>query len=162
MTSAITFRKASRDDIPLILSFIKDLAEYEKLSHEVEATEEKLEATLFEQPLAGEVIFGSVMGEEVVMALFFHNFSTFLAKPGLYLEDLYVRENQRGKGYGKAMLIELARIAKSRGCGRFEWSVLDWNSPAIHFYESLGAKPMDGWTTYRLTGNALDALAAME
>jgi len=162
LTSAITFRKASRDDIPLILSFIKDLAEYEKLSHEVEATEEKLEATLFEQPLAGEVIFGSVMGEEVVMALFFHNFSTFLAKPGLYLEDLYVRENQRGKGYGKAMLIELARIAKSRGCGRFEWSVLDWNSPAIHFYESLGAKPMDGWTTYRLTGNALDALAAME
>lgn len=162
MTSAITFRKASRDDIPLILSFIKDLAEYEKLSHEVEATEEKLEATLFEQPLAGEVIFGSVMGEEVVMALFFHNYSTFLAKPGLYLEDLYVRENQRGKGYGKAMLIELARIAKSRGCGRFEWSVLDWNSPAIHFYESLGAKPMDGWTTYRLTGNALDALAAME
>lgn len=162
MTSAITFRKASRDDIPLILSFIKDLAEYEKLSHEVEATEEKLEATLFEQPLAGEVIFGSVMGEDVVMALFFHNYSTFLAKPGLYLEDLYVRENQRGKGYGKAMLVELARIAKSRGCGRFEWSVLDWNSPAIHFYESLGAKPMDGWTTYRLTGNALDALAAME
>lgn len=152
-------RPATRDDVGLILSFIKDLAEYEKLSHEVVATEEKLLESLFESRLAGEVVFGMADERPVAMALFFHNYSTFLAQPGLYLEDLFVRETERGKGYGQAMLIYLAKIACERGCGRFEWSVLDWNTPAIGFYEKLGAKPMDGWTVYRLTGDALSNLA---
>lgn len=162
MSSTFHIRAAKENDIPLILKFINDLAVYEKLEHEVEATEAKLKATLFEQRLAGEVVFGMEGDQPVAMALFFHNYSTFLAKPGLYLEDLFVPEAFRGRGYGKAMLIHLAKTARSRGCGRFEWSVLDWNTPAIGFYEKLGAKPMDGWTVYRVTGQALENLADLE
>ena len=159
MSGNLIIRPATREDTALILSFIKDLADYEKLAHEVVATEEKLAKTLFDSPLAGEVVFGMAGGTPVAMALFFHNYSTFLAQPGLYLEDLFVRKSERGKGYGQAMLVHLAKIACERGCGRFEWSVLDWNAPAIGFYEKLGARPMDGWTVYRLTGDALRDLA---
>lgn len=162
MSQHFHIRPANEEDIPLILQFIRELAEYEKLAHEVEATEAQLRETLFEKPLAGEVVLGMAANEAVAMALFFHNYSTFLARPGLYLEDLYVRESQRGRGFGRAMLIHLAKLARERGCGRFEWSVLDWNTPAIGFYQKLGAKPMDGWTVYRVSGDALVNLAQME
>lgn len=151
-------RYAERKDIPLILEFIRGLAEYEKLLDEVVATEELLEEWLFDKEKA-EVIFGVVDGEEVGFALFFHNFSTFLGRAGIYLEDLFVKPEFRGNGYGKGLLKELARIAVERGCGRLEWWCLDWNKPSIDFYLSLGAVPMDEWTTYRITGDTLKKMA---
>lgn len=150
-------RYAERKDVPLILQFIRELAEYEKLLDEVVATEELLEEWLFDKEKA-EVIIGMADGKEVGFALFFHNFSTFLGRAGIYLEDLYVRPECRGNGYGKALLKELARIAVERGCGRLEWWCLDWNKPSIDFYLSLGAEPMDEWTTYRITGDTLKKL----
>ena len=137
----VTFRKAVREDVPLILEFIKGLAEYEKMSDEVVATEEILDEWLFDKEKA-EVIFAIAEGEEVGFALFFHNFSTFLGRAGIYLEDLFVKPKYRGNGYGKAILKRLAQIAVERGCGRLEWSCLDWNQPSIDFYLSLGATPM--------------------
>lgn len=158
--TGLEIRPATEDDVPLILSFIGELAEYEKLSHEVVATEETLRQSLFGERRVAEVLLGHVGGEPAAFALFFHNFSTFLGRPGIYLEDLFVRPRFRGSGFGKAMLTHLARLAVERGCGRLEWWVLDWNEPAIRFYEKLGAEPMDEWTVYRLTGGALDKLAA--
>ena len=155
--SNISFRPALPEDCPLILSFIKALAEYEKLSDQVVATEELLKEWIFEKGKA-EVIFPVVDGEEVGFALFFHNFSTFLGRAGIYLEDLFIKPEYRGKGYGKATLQQLGRIALERGCGRLEWACLDWNRPSIDFYLSLGAKPMDEWTVYRLAGDSLRGL----
>ncbi len=154
----LTFRYATQEDTGLILSFIRALAEYEKLSDQVVATEELLQEWIFEQRKA-EVIFALEDGQEVGFALFFHNFSTFLGRAGLYLEDLLVRPEHRGKGYGKALLKRLAQIARERGCGRLEWSCLDWNRPSIDFYLSLGAVPMDEWTVYRVAGETLEELA---
>ncbi len=153
----ITFRHAERKDCALILRFIRELAEYEKLSNEVVATEALLEEWLFDKEKA-EVIFCLCNGHEAGFALFFHNFSTFLGRSGIYLEDLYVAPEYRGRGCGKALLRELARITRERGCGRLDWCCLDWNRPSIDFYLSLGAVPMEGWTTYRLTGEALERL----
>jgi GNAT superfamily N-acetyltransferase len=152
-------RKATVADVPLILTFIRALADYEKLLHEVAATEEMLRETLFGNRKVAEVVIGSLDGEPVSFALFFHNFSTFLGKPGLYLEDLFVKPEVRGKGIGKVMLAYLAKLAKDRDCGRLEWWVLDWNEPAIGFYRSIGAIPMDEWTVQRVTGDALTELA---
>ena len=152
------FRFATRQDVPLILQFIKELADYEKLLDEVVATEELLERWIFDKQKA-EVIFALEDGREVGFALFFHNFSTFLGRAGIYLEDLYVREEYRHKGYGKGLLKKLAQIAKEHGCGRLEWWCLDWNKPSIDFYLSLGAQPMDEWTVYRFAGESLDKLA---
>lgn len=154
----ITFRRAAEPDLPLILGFIRELAEYEHMSGEVVATEELLRDWLFERR-AAEVIFAVAEGREVGFALFFGNFSTFLGRGGIYLEDLFVKEQYRGRGYGRALLRELARIALSRGCGRLEWACLDWNRPSIYFYLSLDAEPMDEWTTYRLSGKTLEAMA---
>ena len=143
------------------MSFIKELAEYEKLSSEVIATEEILTESLFgERSSSAEVVIGYYKKKPVAFALFFHNFSTFLGKPGLYLEDLFVNPEMRGKGIGKVLISYLACLAKERGCGRFEWWVLDWNKPAIQFYQSIGARPMDEWTVQRVDGEALDQLAA--
>lgn len=142
----------------MILQFIRDLAEYEKMLDEVTATEDDLQDWIFEQKKA-EVIFVVADGVEVGFALFFHNFSTFLGKGGIYLEDLFVKPQYRGFGYGKAILEKLAQIAVERGCGRLEWWCLDWNKPSIDFYLSLGAKPMDDWTVYRVAGDALNNLA---
>ncbi|MGH8398913.1 MAG: GNAT family N-acetyltransferase [Gammaproteobacteria bacterium] len=144
----------------LILGFIRELAEYEKLAHEVVATESDIEAQLFGAHPRAECIIAEYDKRAVGFALFFHNFSTFLGKPGLYLEDLYVKPEFRGKGFGRKMLASLARLAVQRGCGRFEWAVLDWNKPAIRFYESLGAKIIDEWKINRMTGEALIKLAA--
>ncbi|CAN5311041.1 GNAT family N-acetyltransferase [soil metagenome] len=155
----IGIRVATGRDVPLILSFIRELAEYERLSHEVVATEEVLRASLFGERPAAEVVIGDYGDEPAGFALFFHNFSTFLGRPGIHLEDLYVTPGLRGRGIGRAMLAYLARLAKERGCGRLEWSVLDWNEPAIKLYKSIGAIPMDDWTAYRVTGEALDGLA---
>ena len=152
-------RDATPSDVPLILEFIRGLAHYEKLAHEVVATEEQLRATLFERRYA-EVIIGEEEGVAVAFALFFHNYSTFLARPGVYLEDLFVVPEARGRGYGKAMLQRLAQIAVERQCGRLEWWVLDWNEDAIAFYKKLGAIPMDEWTVFRVTGEALRELAS--
>ncbi|MGH9801374.1 MAG: GNAT family N-acetyltransferase [Blastocatellia bacterium] len=152
-------RQATEADVPLILQFIRGLAEYEKLSHEVVADEATLRRTLFGERRVAEVVIGYDNDRAVCFALFFHNFSTFLGKPGIYLEDLFVNPDQRGKGFGKAMLVYLAKLAVERECGRLEWSVLDWNEPAINFYKSLGAKPMDEWTMFRVTGDALTQLA---
>lgn len=152
------FRFASETDTKLILEFVKALADYEKLSDMVVATEETLNEWIFDKQKA-EVIFFLEDGKEVGFALFFYNFSTFLGRAGLYLEDLFVLPEYRGKGYGKKLLKELAHIAVERGCGRLEWACLDWNEPSIGFYLSLNAKPMDEWTTYRLTGDALQRLA---
>ena len=152
------FRFAERRDTALILQFIKDLAEYEKMADLVVATPEMLEEEIFEKRKA-EVLFVMENGREVGFALFFHNFSTFLGRAGLYLEDLFVLPEFRGKGYGKATLKKLAQIAVERGCGRFEWWCLDWNRPSIDFYLSLGAEPMDEWTTYRVAGEKLLKLA---
>lgn len=154
----LTFRKAEEADVKLILKFIKDLAEYEKLLHEVVATEELLKEWLFEKNKA-EVIFPVADGKEVGFALFFHNFSTFLGRAGIYLEDLYINPEYRGLGYGKATLQELARIAVERGCGRLEWWCLDWNKPSIDFYLSLGAEPMEDWTVFRISGSTLNKLS---
>lgn len=155
--SDIIFRPALPEDCPLILSFIKALAEYEKMSDQVVATEELLKEWIFEKGKA-EVIFPVVEGEEVGFALFFHNFSTFLGRAGIYLEDLFIKPEYRGKGYGKATLQQLGRIALERGCGRLEWACLDWNRPSIDFYLSLDAMPMDEWTVYRLAGDSLRGL----
>lgn len=145
--------------MPLILECIRGLAEYERLPHECVATEARLEATLFGDRPAAEVLLAHRDGQPAGFALFFHNYSTFLARPGIYLEDLFVRPEHRGAGVGKLLLGELARLAVARGCGRLEWSVLDWNADAIGFYRRLGAVPMDDWTVFRLTGEALDDLA---
>ena len=152
------FRFAQEKDTALILYFIKELAKYEKMLDDVVATEEILKEWIFEKGKA-EVIFALEDGKEVGFALFFHNFSTFLGRSGLYLEDLFVKPEFRGKGYGKALLKKLAQIAVERGCGRFEWSCLDWNKPSIDVYLSLGAQPMEDWTVYRLTGEALARMA---
>ena len=158
MDGKLTFRNAERKDAGLILRFIKELADYEKMLDEVVADEETLETWIFDKQKA-EVIFALEDGKEVGFALFFHNFSTFLGRAGIYLEDLYVRPEFRGKGYGKAILKKLASIAVERGCGRLEWWCLDWNKPSIDFYLSLGAEPMSDWTVYRITGNTLKELA---
>ena len=150
----LTFRYATEDDCALILHFIKSLAEYEKMSDQVVATEELLKEWIFEKGKA-EVIFACEGDKEVGFALFFHNFSTFLGRAGIYLEDLFVLPEYRGKGYGKGLLRRLAQITIERGCGRLEWACLDWNQPSIDFYQSLGATQMDEWTTYRLTGETL-------
>ena len=154
-------RPAVRDDAALIFSFIRALAEYERLADEVVATEESLRESLFGERRGAEVLIGEWQGKPVAFALFFHNYSTFLGRPGLYLEDLFVNPDMRGLGIGKIMLAYLARIAKERSCGRFEWWVLDWNESAIAFYRSLGAVPMDEWTVQRVTGDALDRLAGL-
>ena len=148
---------AERKDTEIILSFIRELADYEKMLNEVVADPATLEYWLFDEKKA-EVIFAVENGEKIGFALFFHNFSTFLGRAGIYLEDLYVKPQFRGKGYGKALLTELARIAVERGCGRLEWWCLDWNKPSIDFYRSMGAVPMDDWTVYRISGKTLTEL----
>lgn len=153
-----TIRQANINDVSTILSFIKALAEYEDMSDQVVATEELLKEWLFEKKKA-EVLLAMEGDTAVGIALYFYNFSTFLGRAGIYLEDLFVKKEYRGKGYGKALLKELARIAVSQGCGRLEWCCLDWNQPSIDFYLSLGARPLDDWTKYRLTGETLQALA---
>jgi GNAT superfamily N-acetyltransferase len=155
----IHVRPAAEADVPLILRFIRELAEYERLLHEVVATEAGLRDTLFGARPAAEVVIAEEDGAPLGFALFFHNYSTFLARPGLYLEDLYVRPEARGRGAGRALLAHLARLARERGCGRLEWWVLDWNESAVRFYRSLGAQPMDDWTVFRLAGPDLDRLA---
>jgi GNAT superfamily N-acetyltransferase len=152
-------RPAADGDAPLVMSFIKKLAVYEKLAHKVTATEDLLRETLFGERRYAEVIIGYDRGEPVGFALFFHNYSTFLGKPGVYLEDLYVDEEHRGRGFGKALLGYLAKLAKERNCGRLEWSVLNWNEPSINFYKALGAAQLDDWMVFRVTGDALDKLA---
>jgi GNAT superfamily N-acetyltransferase len=156
----ITIRSASASDVPLILQLIRELAEYERLAHQVVASESAIHDTLFGEHARAEVLIAEAERRPAGFALFFHNYSTFLAKSGVYLEDVYVRPEFRRRGIGRALLTRLARIAVERGCGRFEWAVLDWNVSAQRFYESLGARPMSDWTTYRLTGEPLAALAA--
>lgn len=155
------FRTAQEKDTALILNFIKELAEYEKMSDQVVADEKLLREQIFDKKNA-EVIFSVEDGTEVGFALFFHNFSTFVGRAGLYLEDIYVKPEFRGRGHGKALIVELARIAVERNCGRMEWSCLDWNRPSIDFYLSLGAEPMSEWTVYRLTGDKLRTLGSKE
>lgn len=152
-------RPATVADVPTILELIKALATYERAPDEVVATEAGLAEVLFGQKPAAEVLLAFENDRAVGFALFFHNFSTWLGRPGLYLEDLFVRPEDRGKGYGRALLVELAKIARDRGCGRLEWAVLDWNEPAIKFYQKLGAKPMHEWTVFRLTGEEISQLA---
>ena len=158
MITTPKFRKATKDDCNKILEFIHELADYEKMSDDVVATEELLQEWIFEKEKA-EVIFSLEGEKEVGFALFFHNFSTFLGRAGIYLEDLFVLPEYRGKGHGKGLLKELARIAVERGYGRLEWSCLNWNTPSIDFYKSLGATPMEDWTVYRLTGETLSKMA---
>ena len=158
MNTTVAFRDAERKDVPLILQFIKEIAAYEKMSDQVIADETTLETWIFDKEKA-EVFFVMEEGKEVGFALYFHNFSTFVGRGGIYLEDVYIRPEYRGKGYGKAILKKLAAIAVERGCGRMEWVCLDWNQPSIDFYLSLGAQPMSDWTLYRLTGDALAQLA---
>lgn len=163
MTAAqpvIVVRPAVREDTGRILAFVRELAEYENLAHEAVADEAGLAAQLFGPTPRAEVLIAEVDGEPAGFALFFHTFSTFVGKPGLYLEDLFVRPAFRGLGLGKRLMVRLARIALERDCGRFEWSVLDWNTPAIDFYRSLGAIGLDAWTVQRVAGDALAALAA--
>lgn len=155
----LEIRSATRSDVPIILQLIRDLATYEREPNEVVATEEQLLKVFFGEKPAAEVRLAFESGTPVGFAVFFHNFSTWLGRPGLYLEDLFVKPEHRGKGYGRALLIDLAKIARDRGCGRMEWAVLDWNEPAIQFYRKLGARPMDEWTVFRLTGNGIADLA---
>ena len=157
--TTFTTRPATTQDIPHIMSMIRELAVFEKLEHMVVATDELLHEGLFGQRPSCEAIMGEEDGEVVCFALFFHNFSTFLTKKGLYLEDLYVRQSHRGKGYGTRMLTRLAQIAVERQCGRFEWSVLDWNEPALQFYKAMGADILPDWRICRVTGDSLAALA---
>lgn len=158
MEQELTFRFAGEEDVGTILFFIRELAEYEHLAGEVVATEALLREWIFEKGRA-EVVFAMAEGKEVGFALFFHNFSTFLGRSGLYLEDLFVLPQYRGRGYGRAILEHLAFLAAKRGCGRLEWWCLDWNQPSIDFYLSLGAEPMKDWTVYRLAGDMLQDLA---
>ena len=159
MTDTITIRSATEQDVPVIHRFIRDLAVYERLEHEMVATDEDLRKTLFGERRYAEVVFACVDGDPVGFALFFHNYSTFLGKPGIYLEDLFVRPEARGRGIGKRLLAWLAQTTVERDCGRLEWSVLDWNEPSIVFYRNLGAVLKDEWQIFRLTGDALNALA---
>lgn len=160
MENELLFRYAEKKDIPLILYFIKELANYEQMADEVIATEELLEEWIFDKKKA-EVILAVTEEKIIGFALFFHNFSTFLGRSGIYLEDLFILPESRGRGYGKAVLKKLAQIAVERGCGRLEWWCLDWNKPSIDFYLSLGAKPMKDWTVYRVAGDKLDELAEL-
>ena len=155
----LTLRFATKKDVPIILDFIKQLAEYEELSHEVTTNISTLENSLFGERRVAEVIIGDYKNEPAAFALFFHNFSTFLGKQGLYVEDLYVKPDMRGKGIGRIMLTFLAHLAVERGCERLEWWVLDWNERAISFYKKLGAQPMDNWTVFRISGQTLSGLA---
>jgi GNAT superfamily N-acetyltransferase len=159
MPVPMTLRSATIDDVPQVLAFIRALAAYERLLHAVVATEDGLRLALFGPRPYAEVVLAEDAGIPIGFALFFHTFSTFLGQPGLHLEDLFVIPEARGRGVGRALLGHLARLAVERGCGRVEWAVLDWNAPAIRFYESLGAKPNTEWTIYRLTGDPLAALA---
>jgi GNAT superfamily N-acetyltransferase len=159
VSGEITIRPATRSDLPRILAFIRELAVYEHLEHEVVASEAEVGAALFGPLPAAEVVFACLDGTPVGFALFFHNFSTFLGRPGIYLEDLYVLPEARGLGIGKRLLAWLARTALERGCARLDWAVLDWNEPSIGFYRSLGAVALDEWITYRLAGEALERLA---
>jgi len=159
---SLSIRQATRADVPLVLSFVKELAEYERLTHLVAATEEVIAEELFGPKSQTEVLLGYCADEPVAFAVYFHNFSTFLGRKGLYLEDLYVRPAHRRRGFGRAMLLRVARIAAERNCGRLEWSVLDWNEPAIFFYEMLGATIMHEWKLVRVTGSALEKLAKMK
>ncbi|HEX6172489.1 MAG TPA: GNAT family N-acetyltransferase [Candidatus Binatia bacterium] len=153
-------RPAAIADVPLILSFIKKLAEYERLAHEVVATEESLRETLFNARKSAEIAIGYYQNKPIGLVLFFLNYSTFLGRPGLYIEDLFIDESYRRRGFGAALLRYVARLAIERNCGRLEWSVLDWNKPAVDFYTKLGAVPMSGWTVFRVTGESLANLAA--
>ena len=155
-------RPARVEDVPLILELIRDLATYERAPKEVTATEEQLVAVLFGEKPVAEVLLAFKGKSPVGFAVFFHNFSTWLGRPGLYLEDLFVKPKNRGKGYGRALLVDLAKIARDRGCGRMEWAVLNWNEPAIKFYRALGAKPLDEWTVFRLTRDGIAELATSE
>lgn len=152
-------KPATKKDVPVILSFIKKLADYERLSHEVVATEELLQRTLFGQRRTAEVAIGYCNDAPVGFVLFFHNFSTFIGRPGIYIEDLFVEEAYRRRGFGGALLAHIAKLAEARDCGRLEWSVLDWNEPAVNFYTKLGAMPMKEWTVFRVTGEKLKQLA---
>ncbi|HEV3147779.1 MAG TPA: GNAT family N-acetyltransferase [Chthoniobacterales bacterium] len=158
-TSNLVVRPATVADVPIILELIRDLATYERAPNEVTATEEQLVDVLFGPRPAAEVLLAFEQETPIGFAVFFHNFSTWLGRPGLYLEDLFVRPEQRGKGYGRALLVHLAKIAHERGCGRMEWAVLDWNEPAIQFYKKLGAAPQDEWTVFRLTRDGIAKLA---
>jgi GNAT superfamily N-acetyltransferase len=162
MNAALTIRPAQPADAPLIFAFIRELAAYEKLAHEVVADESTIAETLFGAKPCAEVVIAEIAGEPVGFALFFTNYSTFLGRPGIYLEDLFVRPVARGHGTGRALLGHLAKLAVERSCGRLEWAVLDWNEPAIGFYEKLGATPQSDWTTYRLAGERLKTLAEEE
>ena len=155
----ITIRFASEEDVPLILSLIRGLAEYEKLTEDVIVTEQLLKENLFSKRRMAEVLIAEYKNDPAGFALFFHNFSTFLGKPGIYLEDLFVKPEFRSKGIGKLLLAYLGKLAMERDCGRIEWSVLDWNEPAIQFYKKLDAKPMDEWTVFRVTGESIGKLA---
>ncbi len=152
-------RLAQRDDVPVILVLIRELAEYERAPNEVIATEDQLRENLFGPHPGAEVLIGEESGQPVGFALFFHNFSTWMGRRGLYLEDLFVRPDVRGKGYGRALLVRLAELARDRDCGRMEWAVLNWNKPAIQFYLKLGARPNEEWTIYRLTREGIERLA---
>jgi DNA-binding Xre family transcriptional regulator/GNAT superfamily N-acetyltransferase len=154
----LTFRFATEKDVSLILQFIRQLAEYERMSDEVVATEASLKQWIFDKKIA-EVLFGEIAGETIGFAVFFHNFSTFVGKAGIYLEDLFIQKEHRGKGYGQAFLQKMAQIAVERDCGRFEWTCLDWNQPSIDFYVSMGAVPLKDWTIYRVAGESLSKLA---
>lgn len=159
MNSKITISPAEEGHIPLILSFIRQLAEYERLSTRVVATEALLRESLFGKQPKAEVLIAYFEQQPAAFAVFFHNFSTFAGRPGIYLEDLFVEPKFRGKGIGKALLAQLANLTKQRDCARLEWAVLDWNTPAIKFYKKLGAEAMDDWTVYRVSGEQLDSLA---
>ena len=161
MTPDFRIVPATVRDVPAIFEMIRALAEYERLAHAVSTSEDALREVLFGPSPAAEVVLGFEGAEPVGIAIFFHNFSTFLGKRGLYLEDLFVKPEYRGRGYGRRLLAHLAALAIERGCGRMEWSVLDWNTPAIGFYQKLGAVPMEEWTVFRLTGDALTALGAV-
>ncbi len=154
-----TIKQATIDDVPQILSLIRELAEYEKLSHEVVATVDILEESLFGEWKVAEAVLGHYDGKPVSFALFFHNFSTFAGRPGIYIEDIYVKPEMRGKGIGSIMFAYIARLACERKCARLEWSVLNWNEPAIKFYKTIGSVPMDEWTVHRVTGAGLEQLA---
>jgi GNAT superfamily N-acetyltransferase len=162
MSADFEIRPARADDVPVILELIRDLATYERAPEEVTATEEQLVDVLFGERPAAEVLLAFEGKSPVGFAVFFYNFSTWLGRPGLYLEDLFVKPEKRGKGYGRALLVDLAKIARDRGCGRMEWAVLNWNDPAIQFYRKLGAKPMDEWTVFRLTRDGIAELAKTE